>query len=54
MLNASLLLCFISCFDSLQHLLNILYRTNLHNFPGELNVTANNWLRFCICISHQV
>ena len=54
MLNASLLLCFISCFDSLQYLLNILYRTNLHNFPGELNVATDNWLRFCICISHQV
>ena len=35
------LLCLVSCFDSLQHPLNILHRANLHNFPGELNVTAN-------------
>ena len=47
-------LCLIFSFNLLQYRLNILHRANLHNFPSELNVTTDNWLRFCICICHQV
>lgn len=52
--TASLFLCLVSCIDSLQHPLNILHRTNLYNFPCELDVTANCGLRVGVFIHYQV